>query len=75
MSGNTFRWFLVLGALLAGLFALTPTFLDASDGKLDNEIPEQTRESWAFVLERVQPITLGLDLQGGLLLQYNVLVD
>ncbi len=75
MSGNTFRWLLVVGALLAGLFALTPTFLDASDGKLDNEIPEQTQEDWAFVLENVQPITLGLDLQGGLLLQYNVLVD
>ena len=75
MSGNTFRWVIVIGALLAGLFALTPTFLDASDGKLDNEISEQARQDWAFVLDRVQPITLGLDLQGGLLLQYNVLVD
>ncbi len=75
MSGNTFRWLLVVGALLAGLFALTPTMLDASDGKLDNEIPEQTQKDWEFVLDRVQPITLGLDLQGGLLLQYNVLVS
>lgn len=75
MSGNTFRWLLVVGALLAGLFALTPTFLDASDGKLDNEIPAETQEQWALVLENVQPITLGLDLQGGLLLQYNVLVE
>ena len=35
MSGNTFRWILVVGALLAGLFALTPTILDASDGELN----------------------------------------
>ena len=60
---------------MAGLFALTPTILDASDGELNNEINEQTREDWAMVLDRVQPITLGLDLQGGLLLQYNVLVS
>ena len=76
MSGNTFRWGLVIAALLAGLFALFPTFLDASDeGGLDNKISEQTEKQYAFVLERVQPLTLGLDLQGGLLLQYNVLVD
>lgn len=38
MSGNTFRWGLVIAALLAGLFALFPTFLDASDeGGLDNK--------------------------------------
>lgn len=76
MSGNTFRWGLVIAALLAGMFALFPTFLDASDeGGLDNKISEETKEQYAVVLDRVQPLTLGLDLQGGLLLQYNVLVD
>ena len=75
MSGNTLRWALVIGALLAGLFALTPTFIDASDGKLDNDIQPEQQEQYAFFLERVEPLTLGLDLQGGLLLQYNVLVD
>ena len=76
MSGNTFRWTIVIAALLAGLVALVPTIIDASDeGGLDNEISPQAQEQWAVILERVQPLTLGLDLQGGLLLQYNVLVD
>ena len=77
MSGNTVRWLIVIGALLAGLFALVPTFMDASDGSLDNKIPQEMAEgsAAAFVLDRVEPLTLGLDLQGGLLLQYNVLVD
>lgn len=76
MSGNTFRWGLVIVALLAGLFVLFPTILDANDeGGLDNKISKETQEQYSFVLDRVQPLTLGLDLQGGLLLQYNVLVD
>lgn len=75
MSANTFRWLIVVGALLAGLVALAPTMIDASDGKLDNEISQESKEQYAMLLERVEPLTLGLDLQGGLLLQYNVLVD
>jgi preprotein translocase subunit SecD len=76
MSGNTFRWAMVIAVVCVGLFALMPSFIDASDGKLDREIPKETREGWGKVfLDRVDPLTLGLDLQGGLLLQYNVLVD
>jgi preprotein translocase subunit SecD len=76
MSGNTFRWAMVIAVVCVGLFALMPSFMDASDGKLDREIPQALREGWGKVfLDRVDPLTLGLDLQGGLLLQYNVLVD
>lgn len=76
MSGNTFRWTLAIATLVLGILALTPTFIDRSDGKLDGEIPKELKEGPAKVLlDRVQPLTLGLDLQGGLLLQYNVLVN
>lgn len=76
MSGNAFRWTLAIATLVVGLLALTPTFLDRSDGKLDGEISKDLKEGPAKVLlDRVQPLTLGLDLQGGLLLQYNVLLD
>lgn len=74
MSANSIRWFLVILAIAAALFALTPSFIDAADGALDNEIAyEGPLVDFAF--RHAQPITLGLDLQGGLLLQYHVLVD
>lgn len=76
MRGNSLRWAIVLGALILGALALAPTFIDAGDGALDGEIPAATRQGPAhYVLDYVSPLTLGLDLQGGLLLQYNVLVD
>ncbi len=77
MSGNRFRWLVLIFSLLGGLYALAPSMIDiAGDGKLNREIPEETREKWGPVLlDYVEPLTLGLDLQGGLLLQYNVLVD
>ncbi|MEM1349876.1 MAG: hypothetical protein AAGI01_15040, partial [Myxococcota bacterium] len=76
MSGNTFRWGTVVISLLLGVYALLPTFLDSSDGKLDGQYTEEIQQTWGpVVLEYIEPLTLGLDLQGGLLLQYNVLVD
>jgi preprotein translocase subunit SecD len=77
MSGNRFRWLVLIFSLLGGLYALAPSAIDiAGDGKLNREIPAETREQWGPVLlDYVEPLTLGLDLQGGLLLQYNVLVD
>lgn len=76
MSGNSFRWGIAIVAIAIGLFALIPSIIDRSDGKLDGEIPQEVRQGPAkYVLDRVDPLTLGLDLQGGLLLQYNVLVD
>jgi preprotein translocase subunit SecD len=76
MSGNKFRWAMLIAVVCIGIFALMPSFIDYSDGKLDRELPKETREGWGKVfLDRVDPLTLGLDLQGGLLLQYNVLVD
>ncbi len=76
MHGNSFRWAVIIGALLVGLYALVPSFLDARDGKLDGEISEELKQGPAGrVFKGVDPLTLGLDLQGGLMLQYNVLVD
>lgn len=74
MSATSIRWFVVILSLVAAAYGLAPTFLDAGDGKLDGEVPYEG-EAVEFFLEHGQPLTLGLDLQGGLLLQYNVLVE
>jgi preprotein translocase subunit SecD len=75
MKGSTTRWVIVLVALLAATYALMPTFLDVGDGQFDGDVANQEQEWVQWLLDRQRPLTLGLDLQGGLLLQYNVLVD
>ncbi len=74
MSANTIRWLVVIIALVAAGFGLAPTLMDMGDGSLDGEVPYEG-PAVDFVFEHGQPLNLGLDLQGGLLLQYNVLVD
>ncbi|WP_158542377.1 protein translocase subunit SecD [Lujinxingia litoralis] len=85
MKSSLYRWGLVVVAFLVALYALTPTILDWSDGALDGK-PASTDGVASMFLEvdptteqitwtNVQPLTLGLDLQGGLLLQYHVYVD
>ncbi len=86
MKKLLYRWGIPVLALLVALYVLTPTFLDWSTGQLDGE--PVTTEGFAshFVdppaydgaepeWKRIEPLTLGLDLQGGLLLQYHVHVD
>ncbi len=75
MSGKTFKWTVVLIALLAGVFGLLPTLLDGADGELDRESNNFEGPAVEWLMETGKPLTLGLDLQGGLLLQYKVLVD
>jgi preprotein translocase subunit SecD len=75
MSGKTFKWTIVLIALLLAIYGLVPTLLDVADGKLDREVENFEGPTVEWVMENGQPLTLGLDLQGGLLLQYKVLVD
>lgn len=85
MKSSLYRWGSVFVALIVALYVLTPTIIDWSDGKLDG-IPATTEGIASFFVEvsedgedvtwkSVQPLTLGLDLQGGLLLQYHVYVD
>lgn len=85
MSNSVYQWALVALALLISVYVLTPTVMDWSDGKLDGEsgITEgpladfflETDPQGNVVWSRSQPLTLGLDLQGGMLLQYHVYVD
>src|SRR5690554_5058573 len=85
MKSSLYRWGVVVVAFLAALYTLIPTIIDWSDGKLDGA-PGSTEGIASMFLEtnpvteqvtwsRTQPLTLGLDLQGGLLLQYHVYVD
>ena len=74
MSANTIRWLVVILALIGAGYGLAPTFMDLGDGSLDGEVGYEG-EAVDFLLEHGSPLTLGLDLQGGLLLQYHVLVD
>jgi preprotein translocase subunit SecD len=85
MSNSVYQWALVALALLFSVYILTPTVMDWSDGKLDGEsgitegpladfFLDKDREG-KLVWSRSQPLTLGLDLQGGMLLQYHVYVD
>lgn len=75
MSGKTFKWTIVLIALLLAVYGLVPTILDAADGDLDREVKNFDGPAVEWIMENGKPLTLGLDLQGGLLLQYKVLVD
>ncbi len=74
MSANSIRWLVVILAIVAAGYGLAPTVLDAADGSLDGEIGFEG-EAVDFIMAHGEPLTLGLDLQGGLLLQYHVLVD
>ncbi len=86
MKKAMYRWGIVVVAFIAAVYILTPTFLDWSTGQIDGEV--STTDGWAshFVIppatedgevewKRFEPLTLGLDLQGGLLMQYHVHVD
>ncbi|QDG54536.1 protein translocase subunit SecD [Persicimonas caeni] len=75
MSGKTFKWTIVLIAVLLAVYGLVPTILDAADGDLDREVKNFEGPAVEWIMENGKPLTLGLDLQGGLLLQYKVLVD
>lgn len=85
MKSSLYRWGVVVVAFLVALYLLTPTIIDWSDGKLDGapgstdgvaSLFLETNEATGQVTwEGIQPLTLGLDLQGGLLLQYHVYVD
>lgn len=84
MSSTLYRWGAIALALLIALYVLAPTAIDWSDGKLDGESDASGAFASIFVgkdakgqttWKRFQPITLGLDLQGGMLLQYHVYVD
>ncbi|MBA2663019.1 MAG: protein translocase subunit SecD [Bradymonadaceae bacterium] len=84
MSTTISRWGAVALAVLVAFYILAPTVLDWTDGKLDGETTAQGPVAEFFVEQdargqtvwkRFQPMTLGLDLQGGMLLQYHVYVD
>lgn len=84
MSSTMYRWGAIALAVLIALYILAPTAIDWSDGKLDGESDATGAFASFFVgkdakgqttWKRSQPITLGLDLQGGMLLQYHVYVD
>ena len=74
MSANSIRWLVVVLAVIASAYGLAPTVLDGADGALDGEVAYEGAFV-DFMLEHGQPLTLGLDLQGGLLMQYHVDVD
>ncbi|MFU8804328.1 MAG: protein translocase subunit SecD [Bradymonadaceae bacterium] len=85
MSNSFYQWALVALALLVSVYVLAPTVMDWSDGKLDGVSGVTEGPIADFFLEedhggelvwkRNHPLTLGLDLQGGMLLQYHVYVD
>ncbi|MFW5966342.1 MAG: hypothetical protein ACOCV2_02435, partial [Persicimonas sp.] len=75
MSGKTFKWTIVLIVLAGAIYALIPTVLDGADGTLDNEVEHFEGPAVEWIMDKGKPLTLGLDLQGGLLLQYRVMVD
>ncbi len=86
MKSTLVRWSIVFVALAVAIYALIPTYIDSQSGKLDGEpgfldgIAEHFVEPPAYeggeaTWRHRQPLTLGLDLQGGLLLQYHVYVD
>ncbi len=75
MNATTFRWLIVVVALGGAIYGLLPSFLDGADGKLDGEFSDPKTAEEPYIANNVGPLTLGLDLQGGLLLQYNVDVN
>jgi protein-export membrane protein SecD len=72
---SSYRWGIVIVALGLALWGLAPTLLDLADGSLDREVEAFDSQAVNWVMKNGQPLTLGLDLQGGLLLQYSVLTD
>ncbi len=77
MSGPWWTKFIVLvGAILASIVLLVPTIYPSLSSSVDPDADPETWPSWYSALdERINHITLGLDLQGGLHLQYQVDVD
>lgn len=83
----SYKWGIVIVALLFAAWGLAPTVLDlTSDFELDRDLVQVDAETGEevrsfdsgfvdWIMERGTPLTLGLDLQGGLLLQYKVLLD
>ena len=72
---TSYKWGIVAVAVILAGYGLTPTFLDLADGKLDRNVESFEGPVVNWVMEQGTPLTLGLDLQGGLLLQYKVMVD
>jgi len=70
-----FRWGLVFIAILFAAYGLAPTVLNYADGNSDDRQVEIAGPLGDFLTNNGKFLTLGLDLQGGLLLQYKVLVD
>lgn len=86
MKSVLYRWGIVFVALIVAVYVLVPTYLDWSSGKLDGNpsttegiashfVEPPDREGGEATWTNFAPLTLGLDLQGGLLLQYHVYVD
>lgn len=75
MSAKTLKWIITILAVLLAVYALIPSVLDGADGKLDRNVENYDGPVVDWVMENGKPLTLGLDLQGGLLLQYGVLVN
>ena len=86
MKRILYRWGIVVVALVAALYTLTPTMLDFASGEIDGTpvtteglashfVQPPPREGAEHEWARFRPLTLGLDLRGGLLLQYHVYVD
>jgi len=82
----SYRWGIVFAAVLLALWGLAPTLLDvAADGSLDRDFEVEQEEGTNvrtidnpvadWIMSKGAPLTLGLDLQGGLLLQYKVLLE
>lgn len=72
---SAYKWGIVVVALVLAAYGLAPTFLDVADGKLDRNVESYDGTAVDWLMEAGSPLTLGLDLQGGLLLQYKVMVD
>lgn len=75
MTGKSLRWIVVAIAVLAAMYGLAPTFLDVADGQLDREVESFEGPAVDYLMENGSLLTLGLDLQGGLLLQYKVMTE
>lgn len=75
MSGKTLRWIVVAIAVTAAMYGLAPTFLDVADGDLDREVQSFEGPAVDWLMDQGKLLTLGLDLQGGLLLQYKVMTE
>ncbi|MFB6372310.1 MAG: hypothetical protein ABEN55_04205, partial [Bradymonadaceae bacterium] len=72
---SSYRWGIVIVAVLLAAWGLAPSALDLADGSLDRDVEAFDSSTVDWVIENGSPLTLGLDLQGGLLLQYKVLSE